>query len=73
MLHEGLLSHFLIASVIEGDCENLSLHQTVSIREQCKILSLVLTICLYGKNGTNVVMLPLALSQNWELHHLEIQ
>jgi hypothetical protein len=33
VLHEALSSHLLIASVIEGDCENLTLHQTVSFRE----------------------------------------
>ncbi len=33
VLHEALSSHLLIASIIEGNCENLTLHQTVSIRE----------------------------------------
>jgi hypothetical protein len=44
VLHEALSSHLLIASVIEGDCENFTLHQTVSIREQCQVLSLVLSV-----------------------------
>ena len=46
VLHEALSSHLLIASVIEGDCENLTLHQTVSVRERCQILSLALSVAL---------------------------
>jgi hypothetical protein len=46
VLHEALSSHLLIASIIEGDCENLALPQTVSIREQCQILSLALSVAV---------------------------
>jgi hypothetical protein len=46
VLHKALSSHLLIASVIEGDCENLTLQQTVSIRERCQILSLVLSVAI---------------------------
>ncbi len=46
VLHEALSSHLLIASVIEGNCENLTLHQTISIRERCQILSLALSVAI---------------------------
>ncbi len=46
VLHEALSSHLLIASIFEDNCENLTLHQTVSIREQCQILSLVLSVAV---------------------------
>ncbi len=65
VLHEALTSHLLITSVIEGDSEHLTMHQTISIREWCQILSLVLSspmaICLCRKNWTNAVRLPLDL------------
>jgi hypothetical protein len=46
LLHEALSSHLFIVSVTEGNCENLTLHQIISIREQCQIVSLALSIAI---------------------------
>jgi hypothetical protein len=69
VLHEALSSH-LIARI------SLCIKQYPS-GNKARFCSLhyhsPLTIRLCGKIGTNVVRLPLALPQKWELHHLEIQ
>jgi hypothetical protein len=44
--HDALSSHLLITSIIEGDEEDLTTHQIISVREQCQILSLALSIAV---------------------------
>ncbi len=74
VLHEALSSHLLIASVIEGDYENLTLHQTIPISNDARFCPLhYMSPSLCEKIRTNPVRLPLALPQKWELHHLKIQ
>ncbi len=73
--HKALSSNLLITSVIEGTCENLTLHQTISIKDDARFCPLHYplpsTICLCGKIGAK--KLPLELPKKWELHHLKIQ
>ena len=44
ILRDALSSHFLYASVIEGDAKDLTTHRIISVREQCQILSLALSV-----------------------------
>ncbi len=62
--HKALSSNLLITSVIEGTCENLTLHQTISIRELCQMLSLELSIAINNmpmwKNRSKEVAISIA-------------
>lgn len=46
VMHDALSSYLLIASVVEGDFEELTNHQVISIREKCQILSLALSVAI---------------------------
>jgi hypothetical protein len=46
ILHDALSSYLLITSIIEGDAEDLTTHQIISVRERCQILSLALSIAV---------------------------
>ena len=74
--HDALSSHLLITSIIEGDEEDLTTHQIISVREQCQILSLALSIAVDNfpvwKNWNKCCEVAIALPQKWELQHLEM-